>query len=182
MIILRHELAVLKFYLEVYLMTMKSEASKTTDKKEMKDFTIKTWVKVLAWISAVVIVSLNIKLVIEEISGWIAEANGWYIYVIVIPIAILIGLLITLATIFRIANQEKINVKKFLGFNFWRLYKAPMCMLSSVIILEIAVMLMLGSKFGSLLMLVVAILQIIIFSRYMARSELKRLLIAFKGE
>ena len=38
MILLRHELAVLKFYLEVYLMTMKSEASKTTDKKDMKGF------------------------------------------------------------------------------------------------------------------------------------------------
>lgn len=106
----------------------------------------------------------------------------WFGFSFAVLVAILIGLLITLATIFRIANQEKINVKKFLGFNFWRLYKAPMCMLSSVIILEIAVMLMLGSKLGSLLMLVVAILQIIIFSRYMARSELKRLLIAFKGE
>jgi len=66
----------------------------TSDQKEMKEFTIKTWVKVLAWLSAVTIVSLNIKLVIEEITGWMQTANGWYIYVIVIPIAILIGLLL----------------------------------------------------------------------------------------
>lgn len=102
----------------------------TSDKKEMKDFTIKTWVKVLAWMSAVAIVSLNIKLVIEEITGWIASADGWYIYVIVIPMAILIGLLLIYIFVYpliskkqrvgniphgnalEIAHIEKINYKK----------------------------------------------------------------------
>ena len=102
----------------------------TSDKKEMKDFTIKTWVKVLAWMSAVVIISLNIKLVIEEINGWIATADGWYIYVIVIPITILIGLLLLYIFVYpliskkqrmgniphgnalEISNIEKINYKK----------------------------------------------------------------------
>lgn len=79
----------------------------TSDKKEMKDFTIKTWVKVLAWMSTVVIVSLNIKLVIEEITGWIATANGWYIYVIVIPIAILIGLLLVFIFVYPLLKQVK---------------------------------------------------------------------------
>ncbi|KQB98999.1 Nramp family divalent metal transporter [Pedobacter sp. Hv1] len=102
----------------------------TSDKKEMKDFTIKTWVKVLAWMSAVVIISLNIKLVIEEINTWIAAADGWYIYVIVIPMAILIGLLLLYIFVYpliskkqrvgniphgnalEIAHIEKINYKK----------------------------------------------------------------------
>ena len=102
----------------------------TSDKKEMKDFTIKTWVKVLAWMSAVVIISLNIKLVIEEINGWIATADGWYIYVIVIPMTILIGLLLLYIFVYpliskkqrigniphgnalEISNIEKINYKK----------------------------------------------------------------------
>jgi manganese transport protein len=79
----------------------------TSDKKEMKDFTIKTWVKVLAWMSAVVIVSLNIKLVVEEITGWIAVANGWYIYVIVIPLAILIGLLLIYIFIYPLINKKQ---------------------------------------------------------------------------
>ena len=79
----------------------------TSDKKEMKDFTIKTWVKVLAWMSAVVIVSLNIKLVIEEITGWIAEADGWYIYVIVIPIAILIALLLFYIFLYPLLSKKQ---------------------------------------------------------------------------
>jgi manganese transport protein len=79
----------------------------TSDKKEMKDFTIKTWVKVLAWMSAVVIVSLNIKLVVEEISGWIAESNGWYIYAIVIPVAVAIGLLLIYIFIYPFINKNQ---------------------------------------------------------------------------
>lgn len=79
----------------------------TSDKKEMKDFTIKTWVKVLAWMSAVAIVSLNIKLVIEEISTWISTADGWYIYVIVIPMAILIGLLLVYIFIYPFISKKQ---------------------------------------------------------------------------
>jgi manganese transport protein len=79
----------------------------TSDKKEMKDFTIKTWVKVLAWMSAVVIISLNIKLVIEEITGWIEASNGWYIYVIAIPVAILIGLLLVYIFIYPLINKKQ---------------------------------------------------------------------------
>lgn len=78
-----------------------------SDKKEMKDFTIKTWVKVLAWMSAVAIVSLNIKLVIEEITGWIATADGWYIYVIVIPLAILIGLLLVYIFFYPLLSKKQ---------------------------------------------------------------------------
>jgi manganese transport protein len=78
----------------------------TSDKKEMKDFTIKTWVKVLAWMSAVVIVSLNIKLVIEEITGWIAAADGWYIYVLVIPTAILVGLLLLFIFLYPLLSKK----------------------------------------------------------------------------
>lgn len=79
----------------------------TSDKKEMKDFTIKTWVKVLAWMSAVVIVSLNIKLVIEEISKWMKAADGWYIYVIVIPMAILIGLLLVYIFVYPLVSKKQ---------------------------------------------------------------------------
>jgi manganese transport protein len=61
-----------------------------SDKNLMKEFTIKTWVKILAWLSAAVIVYLNISLVIDEISGWTsnAGANKIYIYIFIVPIAI----------------------------------------------------------------------------------------------
>ncbi len=61
-----------------------------SDKKMMKEFTIKPWIKILAWLSAVVIVYLNITLVIDEIKGWIEASSGEntvFIFAVVIPIA-----------------------------------------------------------------------------------------------
>lgn len=78
----------------------------TSNKNEMKDFTIKTWVKVLAWLSAIVIISLNIKLVIEEISHWIQTSNGWYIYALVIPIAILTALLLIFIFVYPLISKK----------------------------------------------------------------------------
>lgn len=60
-----------------------------SDKKIMKSFTIKLWVKILAWISAFIIVYLNIQLVIIEVQTWLAEAGeggAIYIYTLVIPV------------------------------------------------------------------------------------------------
>lgn len=78
----------------------------TSDKKLMKGFAIKSWVKVLAWASSLIIVSLNVKLVIEEIKTWGAD-GGWYIYTLVIPIAILVGLLLLYIFIYPIIGRIK---------------------------------------------------------------------------
>lgn len=67
-----------------------------SDRKTMKEYTIKTWVKILAWLCAFIIVTLNVQLVIEEISSWInnSTAEVWWIYLVVIPIAVIIGILL----------------------------------------------------------------------------------------
>lgn len=46
-----------------------------SDKEKMQDLHIKTYVKWLAWISAAVIVLLNIRLVVGEITDWLANAS-----------------------------------------------------------------------------------------------------------
>lgn len=67
-----------------------------SDKKIMGEFAIKTWVKILAWSSAVVIIFLNVKLVIDEISTWAASpgTNTAWIYFLILPTAIAIGCLL----------------------------------------------------------------------------------------
>ncbi|MCH4239534.1 MAG: hypothetical protein LKF71_04625 [Oscillospiraceae bacterium] len=110
---------------------------------------------------------------------WLSIKMYGVLFVFLFVIAI--GLLITLATIYRIANQEKINVKKFLGFSFWQLYKVPACVLLGAVIIEIIVTLVLRSKLGTLVMTVSALLQLLIFVTYMTHNEFKRILIAFKG-
>ncbi|MDD5185881.1 MAG: Nramp family divalent metal transporter [Paludibacter sp.] len=61
-----------------------------SDKKLMKEFAIKTWVKILAWLSAAIIVYLNINLVIGEVFGWINSAgeNKIIVYLLVIPVVL----------------------------------------------------------------------------------------------
>jgi manganese transport protein len=68
----------------------------TSDRSRMGVFANKTWVKTLAWITATIIVSLNIKLVISTIGGWIQDAgpHGTLLSWIVVPLAIAILLLL----------------------------------------------------------------------------------------
>ena len=68
----------------------------TSEKGRMGEFTNKTWVKILAWITAVIIVGLNAKLVFGAISDWIADAgpNAFWIWVTVVPVAIGCALLL----------------------------------------------------------------------------------------
>jgi manganese transport protein len=63
-----------------------------SDKSKMKEYAIKTWVKILAWLTALIIVSLNVQLVIEEIGGWIKDTTVgiWWIYLLVIPVVVMI--------------------------------------------------------------------------------------------
>lgn len=68
-----------------------------SDKATMKEFVIKPWVKIFSWLSAFIIVSLNVQLVIEEIGTWINDSkiSIWWIYLLVIPSIIYVfGLLL----------------------------------------------------------------------------------------
>ncbi len=87
----------------------------TSEREHMKEFTIKTWVKILAWLSALIIVGLNVKLVYETIGNWIADAgeNTIYIYVILFPIAaavLILLLYVTFAPLFQKHRKNEISV------------------------------------------------------------------------
>ncbi|MBL0127355.1 MAG: Nramp family divalent metal transporter [Flavobacteriales bacterium] len=47
-----------------------------SDKQRMGEYVIKPWLKVLAWITASIIVVLNARLVVDEIVGWIGPDGG----------------------------------------------------------------------------------------------------------
>ncbi len=68
----------------------------TSDKTKMGDFAISTPVRVLAWVSAVVIVGLNVRLVIDEVTTWMnSYPNACIeIYGIVLPVIVGIGVLL----------------------------------------------------------------------------------------
>lgn len=83
-----------------------------SDRKKMKAYTIKTWVKILAWLSAFIIVSLNVQLVIEEMGTWIQETTigVWWIYLLVIPVILAICALLAYVTIMPFFRKQEIKL------------------------------------------------------------------------
>ena len=72
-----------------------------SDKKTMKEFAIRPWLKILAWLCAAVIIYLNFRLVVEEIAGW-ADAAGdraVWVYIAVVPVAAACALLLLYVTV-----------------------------------------------------------------------------------
>jgi manganese transport protein len=66
-----------------------------SDKSKMNEFAIGTITKIASWAIALVIVSLNAKLVYDEIKGWITESdNPVYIWVFVVPLAVLAAVIL----------------------------------------------------------------------------------------
>jgi manganese transport protein len=61
-----------------------------SDKKAMGIYVIKPWMKLAAWTIALIIVALNVKLVMQEIEGWLVNAgdNAWIIWVTVVPLCL----------------------------------------------------------------------------------------------
>jgi manganese transport protein len=68
----------------------------TSDKERMKTFANAPWVKIIAWISAVIIVVLNARLVIGAIGGWMEGLGetSLILWFAVIPVIVCIFLLL----------------------------------------------------------------------------------------
>ncbi|MBL7798986.1 MAG: divalent metal cation transporter, partial [Saprospiraceae bacterium] len=59
-----------------------------SDRQRMGQFAIGFWAKLGGWLSAAIIVALNVRLVIQEVSGWLESAgeNIWMIEFVVLPV------------------------------------------------------------------------------------------------
>lgn len=68
----------------------------TSDKKRMGNFATKVPLKILAWVFAILIVGLNVRLVMQEIDTWAAGSPGSanLVHFVISPIAVAIGLLL----------------------------------------------------------------------------------------
>jgi len=67
-----------------------------SDKKRMGQFAIGFWPKLGGWLSAVIIVSLNVWLVYEQVAGWLQSAGEyvWVIRFIVLPLLLFAGFML----------------------------------------------------------------------------------------
>jgi len=85
-----------------------------SDKQKMGVFVIKPWMKVTAWIIAIIIVSLNVKLVIQEITGWldVAGDQSWIVWSTAVPVCAAAGLLLAYITVKPLVDRR--NTEKAL--------------------------------------------------------------------
>ena len=75
----------------------------TSDSQKMGRFANRTWVKVAAWAIVAVIVALNLKLVLDTLSGWLAGSPMGIQALVMIPVCLTLLVLayITFGPIFR---------------------------------------------------------------------------------
>jgi manganese transport protein len=71
----------------------------TSDRKRMGPFANRSWVRILAWVAASIIIALNARLVVSQIGDWIERAreSGYsplWVELTAVPIAIGCGLLL----------------------------------------------------------------------------------------
>jgi manganese transport protein len=81
----------------------------TSDPAKMGDFANKMWVKVLAWISAIVIVALNVRLVTNILSGWVLSSESgvmWY-HMLVFAVAAGLALLLMYVLVIPYIRKQK---------------------------------------------------------------------------
>jgi len=84
----------------------------TSDKKKMGNFTIGKLTKIFAWASAILIIALNTRLVIEQLNDWMSgsrETTFW-ISVLVVPVIIGIAALLIYVFIRPLLFKHKDNV------------------------------------------------------------------------
>jgi manganese transport protein len=80
-----------------------------SDRKRMGVFAIGTVVRIISWITAILIVGLNIKLIIETMSEWHDRLSQYPIlyYGLIIPVLVMAFLLLIVATIYPLLKVSK---------------------------------------------------------------------------
>lgn len=128
------------------------------------------------------LVFAEVEKYIDGLQKDLMSTVAWFGLVFLILMIILVGILLALAAIYRVANQQKLNVQKFLGYGFLNMYLKPMILLCVVNATEMAIMFCGGSKFGFIAILIVAVIQLLIFIKYMTKNEISNVRMAFKEE
>ncbi len=82
-----------------------------SNKEKMKEFTIPLYVKILAWLSAVIIVGLNVKLVLNQISEWLTTSeNPEILWFTVVPVVILAAFLLLYITFHPLISKRDARI------------------------------------------------------------------------
>ncbi len=82
-----------------------------SDKEKMRDFVIKPYIKALAWLCAAVIVSLNVKLVVEQVNQFLTAGSSPVIQIFVLLICALATILMLVTVFYPWVSKRKAEEK-----------------------------------------------------------------------
>ena len=86
-----------------------------SDKTSMGKFVIKLPLKIISWLIALIIITLNIKLVFEELHLWFAQTHyPLLLSLLVVPLVVLLILLMLYLVLFPIVKKAKIKKSNFI--------------------------------------------------------------------
>jgi manganese transport protein len=73
----------------------------TNDRRRMGGFANRRWVQLLAWATALIVVGLNIRLAVMNVSDWLANAGSWrtLVWLVTVPVGVLLLLLLLWVTL-----------------------------------------------------------------------------------
>jgi len=84
-----------------------------SNREKMKAFVIPWYVKLLAWISAFIIVGLNVKLVVQQISDWLGTSdNPLLLWSTVVPVVIAAAILLLYITFQPLFGKRTVKAPK----------------------------------------------------------------------
>ena len=79
----------------------------TSDRLKMGSFSSKTWVKVLAWVTSVIIIALNGKLVYDQIMEWIEGGAPVFVLILTIGAAAALSVFLLYIIVFPLVRGQK---------------------------------------------------------------------------
>lgn len=123
---------------------------------------------------------VKIEAYINGLQKDLKQMITWFLGIILGIIVLSIVVLLSLAYVYRLSNNERLYVSKFLGFDFFKMYKVPVILLLLLWVIEALIVILFQSNMGMLLVGIYGLLQLIIFYFYMSRNDIKQLLLSIK--
>lgn len=122
----------------------------------------------------------NVENYVDGLQKELLQTMMWFGVVFAVLAVILFGIMLALATVYRIANEELLNVRKFLGYGFGNMYGKLMVGLGMINAAQLLVLIFGRSQFGLATILAVILMQWIIFRSYMTKRETQTMAQAFR--
>lgn len=121
-----------------------------------------------------------IRVYIDGLQKDLTQTIAWFGIVILTGLLLSILALLSIAYVYRLSNNERFYISKFLGYSFLRMYNKPLMMMTIIWMIDLIIVSLWHSKSGIFIITIYAVLQLFIFHFYMTRNDMKQLLLAIK--